>query len=251
MSIRLRDDGRNCNELRQISSEQGTLHRADGSSNLTFGDTTVLVAVYGPGQAKIARNELVDKAAIDVCVRLNQGIAAAKEKEMELIVRRLYEPIIQRQEFPRTVISIVIQIIEDAGSISSLLTSHTIGFGSCVEFLDRLCLYLVSAVINAVTMALMDAEIAMLGVVTSTTCCLTEDGSVLLDPSQKEEAECISLVICASSFQLAEGGVLFLSSEGPLSEEQLFSCAEACKRGSKCVETFIRQSYSKRLEQSI
>lgn len=71
----LRDDGRNCNELRQIASEQGALNRADGSSNLSIGDTSVLVAVYGPGQAKIVRNELVDKAAIDVCVQVNQGIA--------------------------------------------------------------------------------------------------------------------------------------------------------------------------------
>jgi ribonuclease PH len=65
-------------------------------------------------------------------------------------------------EFPRAVISVVVQVIEDSGS-------------------------LLSVAINATTLALMDAGVPMLSVVTSSTCALLPDGGLFLDPSRTEE----------------------------------------------------------------
>lgn len=87
---------------------------------------------------------------------------ASKEKEYEQIIRQTFEPVIMAENFPRAVISIVVQVIEDNGS-------------------------LLSVAINAVSLALMDAGVPMLAVVTSATCGMLADGGLILDPSRAEE----------------------------------------------------------------
>ena len=44
----LRRDGRRRDQLRALECEQGLLHRADGSARVNQGETSVIVAVYGP-----------------------------------------------------------------------------------------------------------------------------------------------------------------------------------------------------------
>lgn len=87
--------------------------------------------------------------------------AASKEKEYEQIIRETFSPAILLENFPRAVISIVVQVVEDNGS-------------------------LLSVAINAVSLALLDAGIPMLSVVTSATCAIFPDGSLVLDPSSPE-----------------------------------------------------------------
>jgi ribonuclease PH len=91
----------------------------------------------------------------DVC-------AASKEKEYEQIIRQTFSPAILLENFPRAVISIVVQVVEDNGSV-------------------------LSVAINAVSLALLDAGIPMLSVVTSATCAVFPDGTLVLDPSSPEE----------------------------------------------------------------
>lgn len=72
-----RHDGRSGNELRPLASEQGALFRADGSARVAHGNSAVLVAVYGPGQAKSRRSELPHRAALDVIFKLEKGMLSA------------------------------------------------------------------------------------------------------------------------------------------------------------------------------
>lgn len=141
-----RHDGRAGNELRPLASEQGALFRADGSARMAHGGSAVLAAVYGPGQAKSRRSEQPARATLDVCFKLEKGVlsaspcvcvkhahrnrkelgadgfydmAASKEKEYEQVIRQTFEPVVVTENFPRAVISIVVQVVEDNGSISS------------------------------------------------------------------------------------------------------------------------------------
>ncbi|KAI9912720.1 hypothetical protein PsorP6_005291 [Peronosclerospora sorghi] len=113
-----RQDGRCGNELRPLLSDQGALFRADGSARMSHGNSTVLVAVYGPGQARNWRNEKADKATLDVCFKLEKGMITSKEKEYEKIIRQTFASVVTTDSFPRAVISIIVQVIEDNGSIS-------------------------------------------------------------------------------------------------------------------------------------
>uniref|UniRef100_K3WUR4 Uncharacterized protein n=1 Tax=Globisporangium ultimum (strain ATCC 200006 / CBS 805.95 / DAOM BR144) TaxID=431595 RepID=K3WUR4_GLOUD len=202
-----RHDGRAGNELRPFASDQGALFRADGSARMSHGNSTVLAAVYGPGQAKNRRNEHIEKATLDVCFKLEKGQLTSKEKEYEQIIRQTFEPVIVADDFPRAVISIVVQ-------------------------------HLLSVAINAVSLALLDAGVPMLSIVTSATCGLLPDGNLFLDPSLAEEELSTSLVTTACSS--TNDGVLTSLTKGLLTEEQYFACSEACQRASESVHAFLR-----------
>jgi exosome complex component RRP46 len=90
------------------------------------------------------------------------AIVASKEKEYEQIIRETFTPVVLTDSFPRAVISIVVQVIEDDGS-------------------------LLAVAINAVSLALMDAGVPMVSVVTATSCGILDDGSLNLDPTSAEE----------------------------------------------------------------
>ncbi|KAI9987819.1 hypothetical protein PInf_023863 [Phytophthora infestans] len=216
-----RQDGRAGNELRPFASEQGALFRADGSARMSHGSSTVLAAVYGPGQARNWRAENTDKATLDVCFKLEKGIMTSKEKEYEQIIRQTFAPVVLTDSFPRAVISIVVQVIEDNGSISF-----------------PLFLIIAALAINAVSLALMDAGVPMLSVVTATSCSIFDDGNLYLDPTAAEEEEAVSWVTTARSS--TSDGVLTCITNGLLSEEQYFACSEACQRASESVAAFFR-----------
>ncbi|POM62151.1 Exoribonuclease, phosphorolytic 1 domain containing hypothetical protein [Phytophthora palmivora] len=200
-----RQDGRASNELRPFASEQGALFRADGSARMSHGSSTVLAAVYGPGQARNWRAEKTDKATLDVCFKLEKGIMTSKEKEYEQIIRETFTPVVLTESFPRAVISIV---------------------------------HLLAVAINAVSLALMDAGVPMVSVVTATSCSIFADGNLYLDPTSAEEEEAVSWVTTARSS--TSDGVLTCITNGLLSEEQYFACSEACQRASESVAAFFR-----------
>ncbi|TYZ57213.1 hypothetical protein PybrP1_011163 [[Pythium] brassicae (nom. inval.)] len=210
-----RHDGRAGNELRPLASEQGALFRADGSARVAHGSSAVLVAVYGPGQAKSRRSEKLHRAALDVCFKLEKGVLTSKEKEYEQVIRQTFEPVVVTENFPRAVISIVVQ-------------------------------HLLSVAINAVSLALLDAGVPMTSVVTSATCGLLPDGTLFLDPSQAEEELSTSLVTTACSS--TSDSVLTSLTNGLLTEEQYFACSEACRRAAESVHAFFRIVQQKKYE---
>jgi len=113
-----REDGRLVQEIRPLACEQGLLNRADGSARFCHGTTAVLVSVHGPAQAKLRRQEKVNQANIEVTFKAEKGMATARDKEYETIVKQTFEPIVMVEKYPRAVISITVQVIEDDGSIS-------------------------------------------------------------------------------------------------------------------------------------
>lgn len=74
VALKKRHDGRAGNELRPFASDQGALFRADGSARMAHGNSSVLAAVYGPGQAKNRRSEHIERASLDVCFKLEKGM---------------------------------------------------------------------------------------------------------------------------------------------------------------------------------
>jgi exosome complex component RRP46 len=73
MSSLKRKNGRQWNQLRTLSVELGVLNRADGSVKYTQGDSTVLVAVYGPAAVQ-PKHELPDRATIEVVFKPRSGL---------------------------------------------------------------------------------------------------------------------------------------------------------------------------------
>ncbi|CAM9969530.1 unnamed protein product [Ectocarpus fasciculatus] len=213
-----RRDGRRGNQIRPLAAEQGILNRADGSARFVQGNTSVLAAVYGPAPAKALRMERPEGATLDVSFKPESGITSPADAESEALLRRSLEEVVLRSRYPRTVVSVIIQVIVDDGAV-------------------------LSAALNAATMALLNAGVEMTGMALSVTCCITapvSGRSVLLDPCKAEEIDAAATAVVATLS--AGGGVLSCRAVGSMSQEEYFACCEAASLGTTAVRSFVRLS---------
>lgn len=109
-----RRDGRSANQIRPLAAEQGILNRADGSARFVQGNTSVLAAVYGPAPTKVPRLERADGATVDVSFKSENAMVNSahtqSDPERAALLRRSLEEVVLRSRYPRTVVSVVIQV---------------------------------------------------------------------------------------------------------------------------------------------
>lgn len=97
-----------------------------------------------------------------------------------------------------------------------------------------------SAALNAATMALLNAGVEMTGIALSVTCCITPAPAraVFLDPNKAEEDESAAIAVVATLD--AGGGVLSCRAVGAMTREEYFACCEAAALGTTAVRSFVR-----------
>ncbi len=132
-----RKDGRGHDQMRAIAIEQGLLQQADGSSRVVVGGTRVMAAVYGPAEA-LQKDELIDKAAIEVLFKSHDGKQDDRYKEYEETVRNCVDAVALSSLHPRTAIRIVVQSITDDGSFFSGMVSSASAC-ACARARARAC----------------------------------------------------------------------------------------------------------------
>ncbi|EFC46265.1 predicted protein [Naegleria gruberi] len=154
-----RDQRKTSNQLRDMQVELGVLGKADGSVKFSQGNTTVICSVCGP---ESSMKEKGDQAIIDVMFQPRDKKASEEEKEYELIIRQTLENVILTNIYPRTVITISIQVVQ---------------YDGC----------LLSASLNAASLALLDAGVAMKTTLVSSSCSYLNSGDCLLDPTRIEQ----------------------------------------------------------------
>ncbi|KAF9581728.1 Exosome complex component RRP41 [Lunasporangiospora selenospora] len=141
----LRVDGRRPAELRKITSTTSVLSQADGSAYIEHGNTKVLAAVYGPCEVRHRALAVHDRAIINV--ELNVAPFSTSERrrrtktdkrllEMSSFVKQTFEAVVMMNLYPRSQIDVYLQVIQHDGAM-------------------------LQACINATTLALIDAGIAM------------------------------------------------------------------------------------------
>mmetsp|Transcript_21944 Transcript_21944/g.36351 ORF Transcript_21944/g.36351 Transcript_21944/m.36351 type:complete len:247 (+) Transcript_21944:18-758(+) len=227
-----RKDGRNANQLRPLSAEQGFLNHPDGSARFLQGSTSIIAAVYGPAKTQ-TRKELLDRAAIEVIVKSKSGIPGPFERDLEHSLRRSIEVIAISKLFPRTGITVILQIVHDDGA-------------------------LVSTAFNAACLALMDAGVPISTTMSSATCAVTAQGQLLLDPILAEEKDCsgvLTFVFDNSIDPLAgvplSKGVLCVHTTGVFIEEAYFAAMDVTANACARVQAFVRKSLELKLKQQL
>ena len=146
-----RRDGRLAGQLRPLSAEFGVLPSSDGSARLSQGDTSVLVSVFGPRPARSLRHEDPHGSTLEVVVLPPSGAAGKAEADAERALHDVFAAAILASAHPRAVVSVNVQVIHDGGS-------------------------LLATVVNAVTLALADAGVPLLGLVAAVSCGLAAGG---------------------------------------------------------------------------
>ncbi|XP_049758255.1 exosome complex component RRP46 isoform X1 [Elephas maximus indicus] len=208
--------------LRHFACEQNLLSRPDGSASFLQGDTSVLAGVYGPAEVKISK-EIFNKATLEVLLRPKTGLPGVAEKSRERLIRNTCEAVVLGALHPRTSITVVLQVISDAGS-------------------------LLACCLNAACMALVDAGVPMRALFCGVTCALDADGNLVLDPTVKQEKEARAILTFA--LDSVEWKLLMSTTKGLYTNAELQQCLAAAQAASQQVFRFFRESLQRRYSKS-
>jgi exosome complex component RRP46 len=116
--------------------------------------------VIGPAEVKL-RDEKMDEATVEVIVRPAVGFPSTKDKLLERALRQTVEPTILAGMMPRTLIQIVVQIVQEDGNM-------------------------LSTAVNAISLAMLDAGLPMNSLAAAVSAIIDPEGNLLLDPNSKE-----------------------------------------------------------------
>lgn len=215
----LRVDGRRWNELRRLHGQIRTQAAADGSSYLEMGNTKVMCIVSGPSESarRTATNSATtvsgtsssSSTAADVAVNIVIGGFSTVDRkkrsrtdkrvqELQTTVGKALADALHTHLYPRSTISVSLHVLSQDGS-------------------------LLAALINAATLALVDAGIPMTDYLVACTAGSTssyaandESADPLLDLNAQEETELpfltvatlgatdkIAVLVCESRVQVA------------------------------------------------
>ncbi|KAM9737105.1 exosome complex component RRP46-like [Dama dama] len=219
--------------LRHFACEQNLLSRPDGSASFLqepvlhktrshCRDTSVLAGVYGPAEVKVSK-EIFNKATLEVILRPKTGLPGVAEKSRERLIRNTCEAVVLGALHPRTSITVVLQVISDAGS-------------------------LLACCLNAACMALVDAGVPMRALFCGVTCALDSDGTLMLDPTAKQEKEARAVLTFA--LDSVERKLLMSTTKGLYSDAELQQCLAAAQTASTHVFRFYRESLQRRYSKS-
>jgi len=206
-------------ELRSMRCEQSLLNKTDGSASFMQGNTQVIAAAYGPAEVR-ASKELIDKATLEVVFRPKVGMPGCAEKLMERVIRNSCDPIVLTSRHPRSSLTVVIQLVQDCGS-------------------------LLSCAINAACMAMVDAGFPMKCLVCSVSCALSENGDIQLDPTLEQEKSASAVMTFA--FDSVNKNVMTSSTTGSFTVQEYEKCLEACRSAATKLFDFFRLSVERKL----
>jgi exosome complex component RRP41 len=219
----LRNDGRQPHEVRRMQGELGVVPGSVGSAVVHMGLTACVAVVTGPMECARRSEEQADRAMLEVSLQLAPFATAERRvvnsaSDRRLIeggqqIQRALEATVLLQTYPRTRIAIHIVVLSDDGG--------------------RIC-----AALNAATLALMDAGLAL-----KDFCCAcaagvasTSSSTILVDLNRLEEQGDTAMATVAILPQRGGTMVLAQCSESRLSDfDQLERLLEAAAEGCHAV----------------
>ncbi|NXM00070.1 EXOS5 protein, partial [Tyrannus savana] len=190
--------------------------------SLSAGDTSVLAGLYGPAEAKLSK-ELPDRAALEVLLRPKVGLPGVLERSREQQLRQTCEAVVLGVLHPRTAVTLVLQVLSDAGS-------------------------LLSCCLNAACMGLLDAGLPLSSLFCGVTCALGPDDAIALDPTARQEQEARAVLTFA--IDSSERKVLMATTKGSCSVEEMQQCLVTAQRAADTIFQFYRDSLHRRYSKS-
>ena len=175
--------------------------------------------MYGPAEVKMNR-EIIDRASIDVIYKPKVGLPSCEDKHVEYIVRNTCDSMAITTQHPRSLLSVVIQEMQDSGS-----------FLACC--------------VNATCLALLDAGYPLRFMCAAVACVYTEADELVIDPSAKHEKNSNSHFTFV--FESVNHDIVTCYSKGVFTNEQYKLALEASTKASLEIFAFYRESIKKKL----
>ncbi|KAF4124849.1 exosome complex component RRP41 [Geosmithia morbida] len=235
----LRVDGRRWNELRRLHAQIHTQAAADGSSYLEMGHTKVMCVLSGPSEQQQKRGQAGaggaqrDTAAINVSImvagfssvdRKKHGRNDKRIQELEITIAKAFSSVVHTHLFPHSTISLALHVLSSDGS-------------------------LLAALINAATLALVDAGIPMSDYISACTAGSTssyaagdDSADPLLDLNSQEEQELPYLTVATLG---SEDRIVVLACESRVQvsrlEGMLVVGIDGCKEVRHLLDRVVRE----------
>uniref|UniRef100_A0A182QKL1 Exoribonuclease phosphorolytic domain-containing protein n=1 Tax=Anopheles farauti TaxID=69004 RepID=A0A182QKL1_9DIPT len=146
--------------LRRMICETNVLSRSDCSAALSQGATQVMVSANGPAEVKL-RNAESENCHLEVQYRSNAGLEDIQYRLVESLIKRSFVRVIATPAFCRSAVYIYVQEMTNKGG-------------------------LLACSINATCLALITSGIELNFTVAAVHCIVTEDGTIILDPDDKQ-----------------------------------------------------------------
>ncbi|XP_076816900.1 exosome complex component RRP41-like [Clavelina lepadiformis] len=228
-----RIDGRKPDELRRIRCKLGVFTQADGSAYIEQGNTKVLAAIYGPREAdQNMRNQIChDKcflnceytqATFSTAERKHRSRGDRKGQDMSTHIKQTFEATIQTSLYPRSQIDIYLQVLQADGS----------NYCACI---------------NAASLALIDAGIAMKDYVCACSASLTKGKPVIDINHVEESSDCAELSVAILP-KLDQ--IVYSELNGRLHANELPDVIDAVVRGCKDLFVVMDRTVREHLEET-
>jgi len=207
-------------QLRPIHMETKVIGDASGSAIVQFGNTQVIVSVWGPNQSKESG---YNNACSLMCDFKYAPFALAKrekrgrrtvEQQMSRILEQTIGESIIKEQYPKAVIECYINVVECDGSAFPIA-------------------------MTAVSLALADAGIEMYDVVIGLKAICDENDKLYLDPTLDEEKHPNLSACVALGYMPKKDKVNYMDMEGSLSEAMLERTIHALTDGSSKVRKMV------------
>ena len=209
-------------DLRPMVCEQDILQRPDGSAMFNQGDSSVMVAVYGPAEVKISK-ESIQGATLEVVYKPKVGLPSCADRLPEQLIRNTCKNILLSALHPRTSITFILQEMQNSGSM-------------------------LSCCINGACMAALDASLPMKYSVAAVTCCIDSDGQVILDPDTKTETSATAVMTLA--FSTTDYAVISSVANGIFKDSEYKECVSICREAAKKIADFYRGAIKQRADKA-
>lgn len=224
------------NALRTLVFNTGTIADAAGSSYVELGKTKVITAVYGPRppiRTKGIENGMNGRITCEVvqsafcnntCESTKTSSSKGLSEEERLLSMRLvrvFEPIVVLDKYPKCSIDIFVFLLEDDGSAFAAMTLAT-------------------------SLALTDASIELLSIVSSATVAVTTKQEYLVDPDKIETKNATGLITISLPLHAAQ--FCEIHQMGKLSGEEWLSAVQLAAQVAQTVGNSMCQFLLGQLE---
>lgn len=218
----LREDGRSPKELRLVDIHTSIIPGCTGSASFKIGQTEVIAQVFGP-KGKSGNSGLNSLANIKCSIEYAQfaklphtyKIQSQIDRDLEIIIHRVFTAAIRRELYPNSLIEICVTIVQDDGSK-------------------------LSAAINAVTLALLDGCIPMWDYVTSISVVFIHD-QIFVDPGKRENSSrfpTLELAYMPSSQKIVSMTQVLTVSD-KIADEMLKTAIDGCSILKEFIKNFL------------
>nr|CAB3244002.1 exosome complex component RRP41-like [Phallusia mammillata] len=229
-----RIDGRKPTELRQIRCRLGVFTQADGSSYVEQGNTKVLASIYGPHEpssnmrSKISHDKCIinceySQASFSSAERKHRPRGDRKSLDMAAHIKQTFESCIHTTLYPRSQIDIFLQILQSDGS----------NYCACV---------------NAATLAIVDAGIAMKDYVCACSASLAK-GTTLVDINHVEESAGCAELSAAVMPKLNK--IVYSELNGRLHEDEIGKVLDSVVLGCNDMFAVMERTVREHVEETV